>query len=794
MSVKKLADLSSNSIYANKNSLSTGSIILALVLTIVAFLLFSQGIDSWGKARENQQQSLRQQADQVLSKSVSEMTLVINKSIKTINEVLPARLDINDFNINNWQNYQTELSVRLGRKIEIYGIPHNYNPDKIIDNPKLGYVILSLLNDLQEQDSVNLEARQAADRQGQVIFVHKVNNAVSEAEVETVGYLVINIDSRLFSQFISHFDTEQGYIEMIQRSAAKALVLNSKGDSSLKASGFSVIKKIPGSRWLFKLWPAPSGKQFLFSYYWQPVLYGVLGLLALIAGLMVFYKYVIKARKANYISFPERQISPFSKQKENAHLDSSVAQEGLDGIMSNESFSDMIDKIFLPYDIRGITGEQVTPQIFQKIAYAIAQEAMDKDQHALAVARDGRNSSPELANALIDGLRQSGINVLDIGMVPTPVLYFAAVNKCDGNGIMVTAGHNPANYNGLKIMLAGNTYSSLELESLKEKIFSEATVQGEGSVNKYNILEEYVTKITANIILARPMNIVIDTGNGVAGVIAQTLFEQLGCNVTSINSEVDGSFPNHMPDPSRPENMAQLSSTVIAQKADIGFAFDADGDALGIISSGGEIVWPDRILMFLAKDILSRNKGVSILYDVKSSKNVSRFISHHGGKSSMCPCGHSLMKKQLRELGAILAGEMSGHFFIKERWYGFDDALFAAARVLEILSIDLRKSRQVFAELPDALNTPEILLPVENPHAIIVSLLADTRVFKDAKLFTMDGLRAEYSRGWGLVRASNTANNLSLRFEADDESALQEIAQIFKDAVLGVAPEVQFPF
>lgn len=788
MSEKKITDLSSNRMRSKKKLLSMPNIFIAVVLFILAGLLFSQIGPSWDKAQQQQRQLHTQQAEQILSEIVRAAAIELNKTAGIINDALHTQLNSNDFNKKSWQDaFKSDLSARLGEQVEIHYLPRDYNPDKIIDHPGQGYVILSLLNDIKQNDRVDVEVHHAASKQDNIVLVRKVKDPTQghEAGGETIGFIVFSISTRLFNNFASYFNPQQGYIEVIQKSASgnMPLVLMAKGDKSLKGSDLSVIEKVSNSRWSFKFWPALADDGFSWNSYWQALVYAVLALLSLIAALIISYKTVTKYRKAQYVTVPERQISPFSQQNQTASTE-----------VNDDIIKDAVNTIFGSYDIRGVVGEQVNVEVFKKIAFGLALEAHEKQQHSIAVACDGRNSSPELVSALIDGLRQSGINVLDLGMVPTPVLYFAAITKCSGNGVMVTASHNPANYNGMKIMLAGHFYSGVELQGIKEKVLAAEFMPAEGSVKIYNIIEDYISKITANIILARPMNIVIDTANGAAGVIAQTLFEQLGCNVVMLFAEVDGDFPNHPPDPSQPENLAALRNAVTEHKADIGFAFDGDGDRLGIVSSGGEIVWPDRVLMLLAKDILSRNKGATILYDVKSSKKLSRFISQRGGKSVMCPSGHSLMKKKLLETGALLAGEMSGHLYIKERWFGFDDALFAAARVLEILSIDLRKSRQVFAELPDSLNTPEILLPVENPHVIMHSLLADTSAFNDAKVFTIDGLRAEYNHGWGLVRASNTADNLSLRFEADDEQALQDIAQTFKQAVLKVAPQIEFPF
>ncbi|MCU7938243.1 MAG: phosphomannomutase/phosphoglucomutase [gamma proteobacterium symbiont of Bathyaustriella thionipta] len=569
-----------------------------------------------------------------------------------------------------------------------------------------------------------------------------------------------------------------------------------------------VSKKLQNTQWVFKFWTVEQKNEPPLASIWLAIVYLFLGSLAIVSSLFLLFIVIKSYKSESYIALPERQKNKSTNQLSATHSSPDIkrSEEVTDVIYSKEDGITVDDnseaeylehvgqKIFRAYDIRGLVGEFINADVFQKIAYAIAIEMAEQQQTQISIGYDGRNSSPELVKALIDALLESGINVLDIGMVTSPILYFSAITKTNGNGLMVTASHNPANYNGIKIMLMGHSYSDVRLQKLKKKVISGERVSGAGSLSKFNILEEYITKIMGNVILARPMNIVVDSGNGVTGKFATTFFEQLGCKVTALNAEVDGDFPVHDPDPSRPENMSELVQKVTEMKADIGIAFDGDGDRIGLVSSGGEIIWPDRILMLLAKDILSRNENATILYDVKSTWKLERFINELGGSSLMCKSGHSFMKSKLLETGALLAGEMSGHIFIKERWFGFDDALFVAARVLEILSIDLRKSRQVFAELPDSLNTPEILVVADNSQSIMEKLSKDLSVFGDGKMITIDGIRVEYSDGWGLVRASNTSENLTLRFEAANEAALQRIAMAFKDAVLAIEPELEFPF
>ncbi|MCP3849712.1 MAG: phosphomannomutase/phosphoglucomutase [Gammaproteobacteria bacterium] len=539
---------------------------------------------------------------------------------------------------------------------------------------------------------------------------------------------------------------------------------------------------------------------------WIALLFLGLGTLAVVGALILLLLTIKNIKKQQYVLVPEKTITHIAKSKSTSKANTQA--EGSDSIYSNSAgivvdeedgsendyLRHVTDKIFRAYDIRGVVGEYINAEVFTQIAYGIAVEMAEQNQAKIAVACDGRDSSPELVKALIEALLASGIEVIDIGMVSSPVLYFAALTKADGNGVVVTASHNPANYNGMKIMLSGHSYSETRLQKLREKVIQGERISGKGQLSEVNIMEDYITKITGNIILARPMNVVIDSGNGIMGKFAPTFFEQLGCKVTALNSDVDGSFPVHDPDPSRPENMAELIEKIVEVKADLGIAFDGDGDRIGLVTSGGEIIWPDRILMLLAKDILSRNDDATIIYDVKSTRNLDTFIRELGGKPVMWKSGHSFMKSKLLETGALLAGEMSGHIFIKERWFGFDDALFVASRVLEILSIDLRKSRQVFAELPDSLNTPEILIASEQSVQVIEKLANDLSCFDDAEVITIDGIRVHYSDGWGLVRSSNTTDNLTMRFEADSEEALQRIATTFKEALLAADPSLIFPF
>jgi phosphomannomutase/phosphoglucomutase len=452
-------------------------------------------------------------------------------------------------------------------------------------------------------------------------------------------------------------------------------------------------------------------------------------------------------------------------------------------------------EIFKAYDIRGIVGSTLTAQHANLIGRAIGSAAAERGLNKMAFARDGRLSGPELGGAFVKGVQQAGVDVIDIGMLPTPLLYYAATELADGTGVMLTGSHNPPQYNGFKMMLGGETLSGDQIQALRERIETDNFTSGAGNYSNQGVGKAYIERITGDVKLKRPMNIVIDCGNGVAGAIAPLLFKSMGCRVTELYCDVDGNFPNHHPDPSKPENMQDLINSVKSKGADVGLAFDGDGDRLGVVDASGKIIYADRYMMLFAADILASHHGAQIIHDVKCSNNLTRVIWEKGGEPIMWKTGHSLIKAKLKQSGALLAGEMSGHIFFNDRWFGFDDGLYSGARLLELLSKTNQKSDEVFAALPDAVNTPELNVQMREgeTHKFMEELMMKAE-FGDANVTMIDGIRADFNDGWGLVRASNTTPVLVLRFEGKDARAMGRIQQIFKAQMLAIKPDLKLPF
>jgi phosphomannomutase / phosphoglucomutase len=452
--------------------------------------------------------------------------------------------------------------------------------------------------------------------------------------------------------------------------------------------------------------------------------------------------------------------------------------------------------IFRSYDIRGVVGKDLDATLAEKIGHVVGSEALDKGEQSLIVARDGRTHSQELTNALIKGILRSGCNVVNIGVVPTPLMYFATYHFPDvRSGVMVTASHNPAEYNGFKVVINNNALADDAVMGLRHRILTQNTHQGIGEESFRDIIPHYIERIFSDVALAGDVSIVIDAGNAVTGIVAPQLFEELGCQVTPLYCDLDGTFPNHDPDPTQESNLFALIEKVKEVNADIGVAFDGDGDRLVVVTPKGDIIWPDRLLMLFAKDILARHPGADVLFDVKCSRQLNQVISGYGGRPIMWKTGHSPMKAKMVETGALIGGEYSGHIFIKDRWYGFDDGIYAMARLLEIITLRDQNIDDIFAAFPQLIITPEIKVAVaDNVKFNVIKKLTESGDFQNGNVTNIDGVRVDYSKGWGLVRASNTSPALTLRFEAESQEALVSIQQIFKRELLKVDSSLALKF
>ena len=459
--------------------------------------------------------------------------------------------------------------------------------------------------------------------------------------------------------------------------------------------------------------------------------------------------------------------------------------------------------IFKAYDIRGIIDQTLDASVAKSIGQAFGSQMRELGETVIVIGRDGRLSGPNLIEALAEGLLLTGVDVIDLGMVATPMVYFGANQTIEGrkplSGIMITGSHNPPNYNGFKMVLGGAAIYGEQIQAIRQRIEAQQFIQAPqaeiGKRSYFDIFPMYLERIVSDVKLARPMKIAVDCGNGVGGAFAATLFRALGCEVEELFCEVDGHFPNHHPDPAHIENLQDLIKNLATTNNELGLAFDGDADRLGVVTKDGQVIFPDRQMMLFAKDVLSRNPGKQIIYDVKCTRNLATWVKQHGGEPLMWKTGHSLVKAKLKETGAPLAGEMSGHIFFKDRWFGFDDGLYTGARLLEILSKE-KDPNQTLNDLPNAICTPELQLECAEgePFTILETIKANAKFPTSQSINTIDGVRVEYADGFGLARPSNTTPIVVMRFEADSEAAIQRIQAEFKVALLAAKPDAKLPF
>jgi|GEM_PF-675258 len=688
-----------------------------------------------------------------------------------------------------------------GSKLSYATLP--INAEEIIDNRALGYAYLylltSLLDEKNKQIISNFEVLRPGTKQAQTILARVIRDENKQA----TGFIVIQSPTNILSHMFKNIELFGGDITLKQGSAGSIKLFSLGNTPRDKVTAKQTLR---GSSWEIQ-YNYPTDKYaFSFELFWLCLLFVGLAIVFLLVGIGLIslsFKKQLAAKKEKKSTQKEGKNTAESLQalaSKNASDMSAIKEHNAFIAPQTTTTQSIIEpnkipgSIFLDYDIRGIVDYDLNAEVFCLLGKAIANEMDEMERTDIVVGYDGRNSSEEYAQALIEGMIKNGLKVLNIGLVPTPLLYYAAMEKTHGNGVMVTASHNPKDHNGLKVLLDGEIYHQDKLKSLQNKT-EDNEFADPGSSELLDLKQEYIEKLGYLVSNTKKFKVAVDCGNGVAGLIIPELLEKMGCQVIPLFTDVDGNFPNHHPDPTRTENLQDLIAAVADNKADIGMAFDGDGDRIGIVTSAGEIIWTDRLLMLLAKDVLSRNPKARVLYDVKSSSSLHEWIIQQGGEPEMCPSGHSNVKERMAVSGAILAAELSGHVFIKENWYAFEDPYYTAIKILEILSKDGRSSQKVFAELPDKVNTPEILIPVQPGQAdeIMQKVLAEKDEFEGAGLVLIDGLRAEYEDGWGLVRCSKTSSKLTLRFEADNPAALQRIAEKFKEVVLSVV-FVKFPY
>lgn len=733
---------------------------------------------------------------------------------------------------------QARLTRLVPDALQIRLLPVGLNVPDTSQTPNMGYASLMLLRKAEKSDAV----QPAELHQFRTPYQHiAIASGVSSMNGGSIaGVIHAAYSMNMLKKIFSGVDDLPGRIEVQQTlSDNDQLAIIGKGDTPSAGVRPDGLIPVKGSIWQIAYWGS-TGMQFDLMDNLQLMVPGLL--LLLLTALLMFrlsqqmmnalkrdQQTILSLVEALVVGRPpkgqpaqlgdlqstlevmEHQIKEFrSVQAEKGRVKRDIATDGSGfGIeideMSNKSVLDIAlaggasieipSEIYRAYDIRGIVGETINGEIFTLLGQGIGSEIFEKGYQNIVVARDMRNSSETLQSALIQGLQASGRDVIDIGMVPTPLLYYA-VNELDAEcGIMVTGSHNPPQYNGLKMVIGGEPPTPEEVQDLRRLIDAGQLLQGEGSFDSQEIINDYIERVISDTRLGQPLKVVVDCGNGAASVVAPELYRQLGCEVVELYCTPDGDFPNHHPDPGDPKNMQDLQKAVLEHEAALGIAFDGDADRIGIVDSSGKLIWPDRILMYLAIDILTREPGGDIIYDVKCSRHLANVILSNGGRPLMWKSGHSMLKAKMKETHALLAGEFSGHILFAERWYGFDDGIYAGARLLEILSLDYRTSAEVFAELPESLSTPEYVLDMEEGRAQdVMAAIEKLPDLPGARIVKIDGLRAEFEQGWGLVRASNTIPALLFRFEANSEDDLQHLQSLFRDMLGQIDPSLQPPF
>ncbi len=672
---------------------------------------------------------------------------------------------------------------------------------------RLGFTELDMIY-RAEQGAVIYPEVKKVDKTWQLLFV----TAISESpDAPVAGTLLLSFPGNLFIKNLGAIAPELGSTQLLRESQRKPVPLFSVGSGDV---GPVIEKTVPNSVWKIRFKPS-----YALQQHAQKSIFLVMAFHIVVGAVLLWVTYWISgffdpSRRVQH----QQQVEPldpsthYDTDEEEALRNLLLAAEDENVLGMSEkpnrnnqtavtvSLSDDLpplpEEIFRAYDIRGIAHEQISEDIAELIGKSIGTTTLVAGDNSIFVARDGRLHSEDLSLALIQGILSTGCNVINLGVVPTPLLYFATCELPQTkSGVMVTASHNPAQYNGFKMVINGTTLFDDAVQAIKQRIEQQDFYLGDGEASNISITDAYVTRILSDVALSGSVKLVIDAGNGVTGDVAPLLFEKMGCDVERLYCDIDGHFPNHPPDPTIADNLKDLITRVKLSDADLGIALDGDGDRVVVVTPKGKIIWPDRMLMLFAKDIITRNPGTNVIFDVKSTRALNDLVSDYGGNPIMWKSGHSHMKNKMLETGALVGGELSGHIFIKDRWYGFDDGMYAAARLLEIMTLRDQNIDALFESFQTMPSTPEILIPIaETMKFKVIKRLAMQGNFENGTLITIDGLRVDFPKGWGLVRASNTSAALTVRFEAENEKIIEQLKQLFRRELLKIDNSLKLPF
>jgi len=771
---------------------------IVVPLALATLLLALGAFLAWQSWLVLSAQNGAEEADRVRAQAISALAAQINAKVQAVQQAVadPAvQAALGQDDSASRENAAAALKQALPELIDAEFFSPNLDEVLSGDLKALGYAKASALMHAKLRAGQPLaEMRNGADKQQQLMLA--LPAAVGG---KTVAYAVAELPFAPVLATFRRTSIHGARLELRQGDGRGDLVIASVGAGSGTSLG-DLGEPVPGSS--LRIGKAESDYFIVFSHSFGLLV--TLTVLCLLGGFIGLWLRQVGLQRAFAVLHPsssrpgtkEITLAEALRQQPEA-ITPSAAKTAPPAKVSSEEATTVDPSIFRMYDIRGVVGQSLTLGAARLIGRAIGSEARERDLREIVVGRDGRLSGPELVGALIQGLRSTGMDVIDIGAAATPVTYFANFHLRTGSGISVTGSHNPPDYNGFKIVLGGETLSEDAIQNLYRRIAENRFVDGQGGLQTIDVSADYIRRITDDIQVERPLKIVVDCGNGIPGAIAPAVLEGIGCEVIQLYCDVDGTFPNHHPDPSDLHNLQDLIMSVKKTGADLGIAFDGDGDRLGVVTPGGEVIFPDRLLMLFAIDILSRNPGATIIYDVKCTGHLQPLILQHGGSPLMWRTGHSLIKAKMKETEAAMAGEMSGHFFFGERWYGFDDGIYAAARLLEILASDLdqRPAQEIFDTLPKGVSTPELKIPMrEGEHYRFMQAFAQNAKFDGARLTTIDGVRADWPDGWGLVRASNTTPVLVLRFDADTPQALTRIQDVFRAQLKALDSSLPLPF